>query len=97
MDFGCHVPPSSAVSHQPGSALCILVLSIAWTCKSKVIDQQLVVSIKQDVFSFEISMGNVVLVAGIESLDQLLEEISANVLRELPIFGELVEHLSILG
>jgi len=86
MELWRHIPLGTTVCHQPVSTLGILVLAIAWSGKSKVVYQQFIISIKENIFSLEVSMGNVILVATIKALDQLLKEISANSFWEASVF-----------
>lgn len=87
MDFWCHVVQCTTSGLESTG----VISSLDWGGETKVSDLQIVVFVEQQIFRLEVSVGNSHLVAVVESLKKLFEEVTSKWLFKSTSVGNVVE------
>jgi len=93
MDFWGHVVQGSKLSME----IALTIFSISWSGETEIGYFKVVIFIKQKIFWLQVSVGYLLVVAKVQTLHELLEEVSGFGLSKGARVGDEVEELATLG
>jgi hypothetical protein len=93
VDFWCHVVHGA----QLGVELARTISAVNRSRKSEIRDLKVEVLVKQEVLRLEVPMGHSLVMAVVETVHELAEEISGDLLLKPSSVGDVIEYLASLG